>query len=103
MGECSPIALQARRRQAGALFRTSKAGMPRGEAPRPARCRRIFLMRIYRPALAVALWAAPAFAQAPVALGPAAAPPAAAQSSALAGGTLSLCGGAYQIGPPANL
>ena len=48
----------------------------------------------------------PGFAQAPVAPAPIApgAPPATASPAPLgSGGTLSLCNGAYQIGPPANL
>jgi outer membrane protein insertion porin family len=53
-----------------------------------------------------ALWAAPAFAQAPVAPAPVApAAPAATQKpdTLLPGGILSLCNGAYPIGPPASL
>ncbi len=60
-------------------------------------------MRIYRSTLALALWAAPAFAQAPVVPIPAIQPQAGAQATPLQGGILPLCGGAYQIGPPANL
>jgi outer membrane protein insertion porin family len=63
-------------------------------------------MRIQTFAFLSALWAVPASAQAPVAPAPIApAAPATTQKPAAAGpdGVLSLCNGAYPIGPPANL
>jgi outer membrane protein insertion porin family len=68
-------------------------------------------MRIQSIFLLSALWAAPAFAQAPVApapITPAPIAPSAAQATEkpdtlLPGGILSLCNGAYPIGPPASL
>jgi len=62
-------------------------------------------MRIQSFVLAAAFWAAPAFAQAPVAPAPITpAAPATEKPSVLGpGGTLSICNGAYQIGPPAAL
>ena len=61
-------------------------------------------MRVYSFIAATALWAGPALAQAPVAPSPSTAAPAVTPPAAsTATGTLSLCNGAYQIGPPANL
>ena len=67
-------------------------------------------MRIQTAFVLSALWAGPVFAQAPVAPAPLAPAPAAPASPAAAdnpalgpGGVLSLCNGAYQIGPPASL
>ena len=63
-------------------------------------------MRIQSFFLATALWAGPALAQAPVApapIAPAAATPDTSAAALGPGGTLSLCNGAYQIGPPASL
>ncbi len=63
-------------------------------------------MRNYSFLLLAALWAPPVFAQAPVAPAPIApVAPATAQKPATLGpnGVLSLCNGAYPIGPPASL
>jgi outer membrane protein insertion porin family len=61
-------------------------------------------MRIYSFIAATVLWALPVFAQAPVAPAPIVPPPAETRPAvAPVGGTLSICNGAYQIGPPANL
>ncbi|HKY21957.1 MAG TPA: outer membrane protein assembly factor BamA [Vicinamibacterales bacterium] len=62
-------------------------------------------MRIQSFVLATALWAGPALAQAPVVPAPISAAPVITKPAAapVPGGTLSLCSGAYQIGPPANL
>jgi len=63
-------------------------------------------MRNYSFILLAALWATPVFAQAPVAPAPIApVAPATAQKPAVLGpnGVLSLCNGAYPIGPPASL
>ena len=63
-------------------------------------------MRNYSFLLLAALWATPVFAQAPVAPAPIApVAPATAQKPAVLGpnGVLSLCNGAYPIGPPASL
>ena len=59
-------------------------------------------MRIQSILLANALWAAPALAQAPVAPAPIAPAASAIEKPAGLGpdGTLSICNGAYQIGPP---
>ena len=63
-------------------------------------------MRNYSFILLAALWATPVFAQAPVAPAPIApVAPVTAQKPAVLGpnGVLSLCNGAYPIGPPASL
>jgi outer membrane protein insertion porin family len=62
-------------------------------------------MRIQSLVLATALWAAPALAQAPVAPAPLAPVAPAVDKPAALGpsGTLSICNGAYEIGPPVNL
>ncbi len=61
-------------------------------------------MRIPSLIVATTLWAGPVFAQAPVAPAPIApAPATATPSPATPGGRLTLCSGAYQIDPPANL
>ena len=63
-------------------------------------------MRNYSFLLLAALWATPVFAQAPVAPAPIApVAPVTAQKPAVLGpnGVLSLCNGAYPIGPPASL
>ena len=63
-------------------------------------------MRIHSFILLAALWATPVFAQAPVAPAPIApVAPVTAQKPAVLGpnGVLSLCNGAYPIGPPASL
>lgn len=59
-------------------------------------------MRISSLFAVIALWAGSAFAQAPVAPAPLA-PATPAAPPAEASGTLSVCNGAYQIGPPASL
>ena len=60
-------------------------------------------MRIYSLIVAIALWAAPVFAQAPVAPAPIApgAPATAKPTPATPGRTIPVCNGAYQIGEPA--
>ena len=62
-------------------------------------------MRMNSFIVAAALWAGPVFAQAPVAPSPITVAPVATTPAAPAplGGTLSLCNGAYPIGPPVNL
>src|SRR5688572_20960741 len=62
-------------------------------------------MRIYSLLIATALWAAPLFAQAqaPAPAAPAPAEAVAAPATGAPGGTLSICNGAFQIGPPATL
>ncbi|RPI50462.1 MAG: outer membrane protein assembly factor BamA [Acidobacteria bacterium] len=61
-------------------------------------------MRIQSVILLSALWAGPAFAQAPIAPAPIAPAAPAPEAPGLGpGGILSLCNGAYQIGPPASL
>jgi outer membrane protein insertion porin family len=61
-------------------------------------------MRISIARAVIALWSGPAFAQATVAPAPIApAAPATSTPAEAASGTISVCNGAYQIGPPANL
>ncbi|MSO55435.1 MAG: outer membrane protein assembly factor BamA [Acidobacteria bacterium] len=95
MGACWPTGPRETWPQAAVWSRTSKIADRRLPAPGPEG---LFSMRIYILIVATALWAGPVFAQAAVA--PAPILPAAPVAPS---GTLSLCNGAYQIGPPANL